>query len=401
MTIEYRGASQGKLAAALSPIWHYFGRAANEEDAEKLGRVLPTERVHVATENGTVVGGAGAYLFDTTVPGGAQVPTAGVMAVGVLPTHRRRGILRGLMRKELDDVHEWGQPLATLYASEGAIYRRFGYSLASISGEIALPRAHAAFYAAPEAVRTARMVSEEEALEVMPPVYDRVQAETPGMLSRSPEWWGVRRLASWPWTKGDLMRVVLEVDGVPEAYALYRLESEMERMISRSVLRVIEAIGATPAATRDIWRFLVNVDWIETVRASFMPPDHPLFLLLAEPRRMGWIAAEALWARLVDVGQALSLRGYASDDSVVFEVADEFCPWNEGRWEVGPEGAERTKAAPDLRLGVDMLGSAYPGGFTFAELERADRVEELRDGGLARADVLFRSDRHPWCPEIF
>jgi len=401
VTIEYRGAGEGELAAALSPIWHYFGGAVSEEDAEKLGRILPTERVHVAAENGAVVGGAGAYLFDTTVPGGAQVPTAGVMAVGVLPTHRRRGILRGLMRKELDDIHEWGQPLATLYASEGAIYRRFGYGLASISGEIALPSANAAFYAAPEPVGTARMVSEEEALELMPPVYDRVQAETPGMLSRTREWWEVRRLSRRPFTKGELMRIVLEVDGVSEAYALYRVESEMERMISRSVLRVSEAVGATPAATWDIWRFLLNVDWIETVRAIFMPPDHPLFLLLTEPRRMGWIAAEALWARLVDVGVALSLRSYASDDSVVFDVADEFCPWNEGRWEVGPDSAERTKADPDLRLGADMLGSAYLGGFTFAELERAGRVEELRKGGLARADALFRSDRHPWCPEIF
>jgi len=401
VTIEYRGAGEGELAAALSPIWHYFGGAVSEEEAEKLGRILPTERVHVAAENGAVVGGAGAYLFDTTVPGGAQVPTAGVMAVGVLPTHRRRGILRGLMRKELDDIHEWGQPLATLYASEGAIYRRFGYGLASISGEIALPSANAAFYAAPEPVGTARMVSEEEALELMPPVYDRVQAETPGMLSRTREWWEVRRLSRRPFTKGELMRIVLEVDGVSEAYALYRVESEMERMISRSVLRVSEAVGATPAATWDIWRFLLNVDWIETVRAIFMPPDHPLFLLLTEPRRMGWIAAEALWARLVDVGAALSLRSYASDDSVVFDVADEFCPWNGGRWEVGPDSAERTKADPDLRLGVDMLGSAYLGGFTFAELERAGRVEELRKGGLARADALFRSDRHPWCPEIF
>lgn len=401
MTIEYRGAREGELAAALSPIWHYFGRAANEEDAEKLGRILPTERVHVAVEDGDIVGGAGAYLFDTTVPGGAQVPTAGVMAVGVLPTHRRRGILRGLMRKELDDIHEWGQPLATLYASEGAIYRRFGYGLASISGDIALPRANTAFYAVPEPVGRARMISHDEALELLPPIYDRVQAETPGMLSRTREWWEVRRLASGPWAKGDLMRVVLEVDGVPEAYALYRLDSDMERMISRSVLRVSEAIGATPTATRDIWRFVLDVDWIETVRAIFMPPDHPLFLLLAEPRRMGWIAAEALWARLVDVGAALSLRGYASDDSVVLEVSDEFCPWNEGRWEVGPGAVEKTKAAADVRLGVDMLGSAYLGGFTFAELERAGRVEELREGALARADALFRADRHPWCPEIF
>jgi predicted acetyltransferase len=399
--VEIRSCAPGELAAALTPIWHYFGRAANEEDAEKLGRILPTERVHVAVEDGAVVGGAGAYLFDTTVPGGAQVPTAGVMAVGVLPTHRRRGILRALMRKELDDIHEWGQPIATLYASEGAIYRRFGYGPASISGDFMLPHAAGAFYATPPPAGRARMVSLEEALELIPPIYDRTAAETPGMLSRSRDWWETRRLASGPWAKGEQMRVVLEIEGRPEAYALYVIESEMVHGISRSVLQVREAIGATPAGTREIWRFILDVDWIERVRAAFIPPDHPLFLLLTEPRRMEYVAGEALWCRLVDVGAALSARGYGGGEPVVLDVADEFCPWNEGRWEVGPDGVERSKAEPDVRLGVDMLGSVYLGGFTFADLHRAGRVEELRDGALARADALFRSDRHPWCAEIF
>ncbi|MBA3717303.1 MAG: GNAT family N-acetyltransferase [Actinobacteria bacterium] len=401
MALEIRICAPEEFVAALTPIWHYFGAVPNDEDAEKLGRVLPTERVHVAIEDGKVVGGAGAYRFDTTVPGGAQVPTAGVMAVGVLPTHRRRGVLRGLMRKELDDIHEWGEPLATLYASEGAIYRRYGYGPASISGDFILPRASASFYAAPPAVGSTRMVSLDQALELMPPIYDCAAAETPGMLSRSRDWWEVRRLATGPWSKGDQMRVVLDIDGRPEAYALYSIESEMVHGISRSVLQVREAIGSTPAGMREIWRFILDVDWIERVRAAFIPPDHPLFLLLTEPRRMEYVAGEALWCRLVDVGAALSARGYGEGDPVVLDVVDEFCPWNEGRWEVGAAGVDRTKSEADLRLGVDMLGSVYLGGFTFADLDRAGRVELLRDGAVARADALFRSDRHPWCPEIF
>ena len=201
--------------------------------------------------------------------------------------------------------------------------------------------------------------------------------------------------------KGDLFMVVLEIDGEPEGYAMYSIESEMEHMVSHSVLQVREAIGATPAATRDIWRFILDVDWIETVKAGFLPPDHPLFLLLTEPRRMAYRAIEALWCRLVDVGGALSARTYRDGEPVVLDVGDEFCPWNEGRWEVSVDGGEQTKAAPDLRLGVDMLGSVYLGGFSFADLARAGRVEELRDGGLARADALFATDRHPWCPEVF
>jgi len=221
------------------------------------------------------------------------------------------------------------------------------------------------------------------------------------MFTRSREWWELRRLTPPPWVKGEQFRVLVEIDGEPAGYVTYRIEPDMERGVTRSVLWVGEAMGATPQAMLEAWRFVVNVDWIDTIKAAFLPPDHPLFLLLTEPRRMQYAAGEAVWCRLVDVGAALEARGYGEGEPVVLDVVDEYCPWNEGRWEVSNEGAQRTTSDADLRLGVDMLGSAYLGGFTFADLARAARVEELRDGAVARADALFRSDRHPWCPEIF
>jgi predicted acetyltransferase len=400
MTIEIRTCEPGELTQALTPIWHYFGRGPNEEDAERLGKILPVERTHLATDNGTAVGGAGAYLFDLTVPGDVQIPTAGVMAVGVLPSHRRRGILTQLMRRQLDDVHERGEPLALLYASEGAIYGRFGYGLSSLAGDISLPLAHARLNAG-EAAGTARLVSEDEAKELFPRIYDRVRVETTGMLSRTPEWWEVRRLASPQWAKGEQMRAVVEIDGEPDAYALYRLDVETEHMTFKTALQVSEAVGITPAGTREIWRFLLGVDLVETVKAIWMPPDHPLFFLLAEPRRMHYTAMEGLWLRLVDVGAALSVRTYAEEGQIVLDVQDGFCPWNEGRWALEGGEAARTEDEPDLRLDVQALASVYLGGFTFAELAWADRVEELREGALERADAIFRTARHPWCPEIF
>jgi predicted acetyltransferase len=143
------------------------------------------------------------------------------------------------------------------------------------------------------------------------------------------------------------------------------------------------------------------VDWVATVKASLLPPDHPLFLLVATPRRMRYRMGDGLWVRLVDVGATLSGRRYSGDGSIVFEVTDEFCPWNEGRWKLEGGTAEPTEDAAELRLPVQSLGSAFLGGISFAELDRAGRVEELEHGALMRADALFRWDRHPWCPEIF
>jgi predicted acetyltransferase len=126
-----------------------------------------------------------------------------------------------------------------------------------------------------------------------------------------------------------------------------------------------------------------------------------LFLLLATPRRMRYRMGDSLWIRPVDVGAVLSGREYSGDGSIVFEIKDEFCPWNERRWKLEDGTAARTDADAELSLPVQSLGSALLGGVSFAELSRAGRVEELTDGALARADALFRWDRHPWCPEIF
>jgi predicted acetyltransferase len=137
------------------------------------------------------------------------------------------------------------------------------------------------------------------------------------------------------------------------------------------------------------------------VKSFLLPPDHPIFLLLAKPRRLCYRMGDGLWVRLVDVGAALSGRTYASDGSIVFQVADEFCPWNEGSWKLEGGVASRTDAEPDLQLPVQSLGSAFLGGVSFAELERAGRLVEAQAGAVARADALFRWDRHRWCPEIF
>ena len=162
-----------------------------------------------------------------------------------------------------------------------------------------------------------------------------------------------------------------------------------------------EAVGTTPQATAEIWRFLLDIDWSATTKMSLLPPDHPLFLLLANPRRMTYRMGDSLWVRLVDVGAALSGRAYANEGSIVLEVRDAVCPWNEGRWKLEGGKAERTEAAADIALDVDALGSVYLGAVSFAELRDALRVEELVPGAIARADAVFGWRPLPWSPEIF
>lgn len=395
-----------EFVTALGAITEYGGWPLDREHAERFLQNLELSRMHAAREDGRTLGGAGAFAFQLTVPGGAAVPAAGVTVVGVYPPDRRRGVLRALMARQLQDVHERGEPLAVLWASEETIYGRFGYGMASLQGEITLGREHAAFAAfAREVVERPRLVDADEAARLAPTVWERLRAGTPGMFTRTPQWWELRRLADPPEFRhgaGPKRFVVVERDGAPVAYAIYRLRPAWESGVPSGKLEVVEALGADPLATRAIWRYLLDMEWVATITANLAPLDHPLFLLLATPRRMRFRAGDGLWVRLVDVGAALSARAYGADDPLVFEVADPFCPWNEGRWRLAGGRAERTDDEPDLLVDVADLGSAYLGGFRWGQLARAGRVEQVREGAAARADRVFATtDPVPWCPEIF
>ncbi|MGH3010870.1 MAG: GNAT family N-acetyltransferase [Gaiellaceae bacterium] len=395
-----RTAEPGERLDALRPIWHYFGSPAGPDEGRAAGMLLPAERLLVATDDGEIVAGAGTFEFQLTIPGG-PVPTAGVTVVGVLPTHRRRGIVRELMSAQLKDAHTCGEPIAALWASEGGFYGRFGYGMASVCADVEIPKDHAKFNGTVDWPGTTRLVTVDEASELFPQVYDRVAATTPGMISRTEEWWRKRTLADSEWRRaggGELAFAVLEQAGEPEAYAIYRLNFSYADGVPTGATHVVEAVGATPEATAAVWRYLLDIDWMAKVEAELLPVDHPLHLLLLEQSRMRFRVGDGVWIRPVDVGAALAARAYAGDGDLVLEVSDAFCPWNDGRY--GLDGS-RTTAGPDLRLTVDALGCVYLGGFTFTDLLRAGRVEQVKEGASERADALFRTDRKPWCAEIF
>ena len=392
-----------EFSSAVFAIGQYFGMTPTEERMQRFLDQITGERMHAAWSDGSIVGGAGAFPFNLSVPGG-DLRTAGVSVVGVYPTHRRRGVLRSLMRAQLDSAHERGEPLAALWASEETIYGRFGYGLASFCGEINLAHEYTSFAQRFEPGGAIRFLEPEEARETVPPVYERVRQLWPGMFSRNDLWWENREIKDPEDRRegaGPKRWVAYEREAAVEGYAVYRHKPGFEAGSSTAELRVVEALAATPTAERDLWGYLLSIDWKATVSAFLLPPDHALFFLLATPRRLRYRMGDGLWVRLVDVGSALSGREYAGDGAVVFDVHDEFCPWNEGRWKLEDGTASLTDDEADIALSAQSLGSAYLGGIPFTALGRSGRAEELKDGALMRADGLFRWDRHPWCPEIF
>ena len=394
-----------EYAAAASAIGHYFGWSPTEEDAARFAQLLPLDRMHAVWDGGSIVAGAGAFPFLLTVPGG-ELSCAGVTVVGVLPSHRRRGLLRRMMDAQLRDIRERGEPLAALWASEETIYGRFGYGLASTSLNLDADQTAVSVGRGAGPHASVRLVAHEEALRAFPRVYGRVARTRPGMIARSRDWWQLRRLDDAPERRrggGPLVRALLERDGRAVGYALYRLVQEGSTPENWSkTVRVIEALGIDDAATRDVWRFLFEIDWTDRVAAYHLPLDHPLPLLVDRINKLRLTVWDALWIRLVDVPAALAGRTYASDGRVTVEVvSDPHFPENVGSWTIDGGRARSARRRPDVRLPVDALGAAFLGGLSFAQLAAAGFVEEAARGGLARADAVFRSATAPWCPETF
>ena len=413
MAIEVRPCgTASEFRDALNAISHYFGHESDLEEAARFAQVLELERMHAAFDGERIVGGAGAFSFRLTVPGGADVPAAGVTVVGVLPTHRRRGVLTAMMRAQLDDCRSRGDLVAYLWASEATIYGRFGYGLASQIGSFTLARERSGFVEPFEPRGTVRLVDAEEAARIFPALYDAVRAERPGTFSRSAPWWQIRKLADDPGRRrgaGPLNRALLELDGEPAGYALYRVKQEWQHGFSKGVVTIIEAVAPTAEATRELWRWLLDFDWTSELAGELLPLDHELFMLLAEPRRLQFTLNDGTWVRLIDVPGALAARTFADAEPVVLQVADALLPENAGRWRISSTGVERTDAAPRpaarrgaARLGVSRrlrLRRARPGAARGGSGSRCRRAPTISSARRASLGARRSSEAAPLQPD--
>jgi predicted acetyltransferase len=400
MAIEVRAcADEAEVLESLRTVEAAFGGEPNETDIERAKKTMPVDRAIIAWEGDRIAGTGASFPFSLTIPGG-EVPCAGVTWVGVLPTHRRRGVLRQLMRYQLDDVRRRGEPLAALWASESVIYGRFGYGISAPVHEMKAYKTNFAFRDDPGVVGSVRTITRDEAAVLCPPVYERVRARRAGMLSRDEAWWWESRLYVGPGPPGTGPRVfvVYERDGTVEGYAFYRVRSKWGDGVPQGEVVCVEVIGETESATRELWRYLFGIDLTIRVESDILDPAVAMWLRVADPRRLRIGISDGLWLRLVDVEVALAARAWPSGDRLVVEVRDEFCLWNDGRFRIG-EG--RVDAEADLVLDVADLASLYLGGVGAFELAAAGRLEERTDAAIARADALFRTPLPPFCPEVF
>ncbi|MFE1802074.1 MULTISPECIES: GNAT family N-acetyltransferase [unclassified Streptomyces] len=411
MTTDLRALTPADWDAWYGKLELAFGGVAESAEERALWSDLTEHDRSLGVWDGDeCVGTAGAFSFRLTVPGGASVPTAGVTMVSVASTHRRRGVLTSMMRRQLDDVRSWGEPLAALTASEPAIYGRFGYGIATqqLRAEIDTDRVRLSVPDGTDDVRLRLVKPDAEGVpEACEAVYAQHVAVRPGMLARRPGWERLALLDPESDRKGSspLQCVLAQRGDEVVGYARYFNKPDWDAAGPKGTIEVRDLEALDPAAYAALWQHLFGIDLTSKVKLWNRPLDDAWQHLVSDTRRCDLAPRDSMHVRLVEVGAALEARTYQAPVDVVFEVEDAFCPWNEGRWRLSGDakGAScaRTTDTADLALSVRDLGAAYLGGVSLASLAAAGRVRELRRGALAEASLGFASVVAPWLPHGF
>ena len=366
----------------------------------------PMHRTECAFDGDEMVGTTLWEPYEITIPGGKS-DFFGVTGVTVAPTHTRRGILREMMRRLLAQGSDAGYPIAGLWASESNIYGRYGFG---ISGETVFAKIDvrdARFRAMPTVKGEVRFADVDTMEKIAPVVWDRTAEKTIGMMLRSKadwEWiYDRRRIPGFG--KRKAFCVVYREGNEPLGYAAYRIEHQNEKMHSFNTVRVIELIASTDSAEAALWRFLLDIDLAGEV-VHHHPKKSMLLWMLADPRKLSFEPYDSLWVRILDPVKALQARKYSAPGEVVVRLVDDFLASSEGTYHlrVDAEGAavcERTTLPPDVTMPIASLGAIYMGAHYLADLQRAGRVDEHRQGAVAKIDTMFPiSGVHSFLPEF-
>lgn len=405
MELEIVTATDADLPGVLTPVLTSFAdNGRSDEDWEDEALVFADYRLLAARTDDGWVGDVADFSFDLTLPGGATVPASGVTMVGVLPTHRRRGIVTALLGRLLDDAAGRGEPVAILLASEASIYGRFGFGVASQRAKVRLDAGASAYAHEPVDTGSMRLVADPaEAIVLAERVWERHRRWRPGTITRRPWMWELMRRDREKHREGRsalFWAVHVDAGGEPDGYVAYRIKEDDAHGLSRWEAHAEDLVGVDADVEAVLLRYLCDLDLVHTVQVSSRPIDEPLRWRLRDPRQLvvqqqyDW-----LWARVLDAPVAMAARRYGAADRLVVQVDDPFRPASGGRFAIdgGPDHAacERTDDAAELTLDASAFGSLLLGTLAPSLLASAGRVQATPDV-LRRADAFFASSPAPF-----
>lgn len=334
---------------------------------------------------------------------GAGTTVAGVTTVGTLPIYRRRGHLRRLIAAHFEQLHEQKErPIAILHASLAAIYQRYGYAVVSTQNAYNIEPRHLDF-AIPKSLSGVLRELQDDEFPLLVELYRRYREDRTGYLHRGRAMWQAGVLAPPP-VEGFLRKIVYLENGEPLGYVIYTLQAGTGR-VPNAILTIRDLVWLTMPAYLRMWNYFRNMDLITNIVWGRVPTDDPLPHLLLEPRMLRTSSSDGLLGRIVDVEQALPRRCYDDEGTLIFDIADELCPWNQGRWKLETSSQvssiSRSREEAQLVLPVSTLAMLVFGQISATEAARMERLEVCQRSALPMWDRVMRTRYRPACADFF
>ena len=403
MTVEIRSAREEEMEEFNRVVRTAF--ASPQESAVKM----PTEWTLCAFTDGWMASSYAAWPLQMQLTD-AVIPVAGVTMVGTLPIYRRRGYLRRVTEAHFKLLHERGeQPIAILNASMAAIYQRYGYAIVSTRNSYTTEPRYLHFSSAHTIPGDFREAGESE-MGLILELYHRFMMGRTGYLRRN------EAMEVAPGTPFTVLRdpevktpatiVVYREQGEPLGYVIYsvgRDERSTRAIGQRLVIR--DLVWLSASAYRAIWDCFFNMDLVHEIYWHRVSPDDPLPHLLLETRMLNINSGDGLLGRIVDVDKALPRRSYSERGILTFEVIDELCPWNGGRWkmETSESGTDikRTTEEPQVTMPVSTLAMLVFGQVSPTEAARMACLDVHDHSMLSLWDRVMKTQYRPFCADLF
>ena len=405
MSLEFRPPSDEEWPAFVGAMEAAFIEPFPEGAAARMRSMADFARPLGGFDGDSVEATAGAYRHVMQVPGGS-LPCTGITWITVSARHHRRGVLTEMLRRLHEAGAADGEPIAALYASEGAIYDRFGYGVAGRSQAIEVDgRELLGLPVQPGAVLE---ISRDTAKKRFPAVYEAATADRPGIIVRQALWWkrifALAAQGSQGWSACRYL-VYVDADGNDRGYAVARLKGDWDGLVPTGTCRFDELYTVDAEAAAAIWRYAASFDLVSRVTAALRPVDDGLPFLLRDLRRASLTPDHELWVHVTDPVAALEGRRYHGDGALRLGVTDPAWPRATGTYQLEVSGGAarctRIDAEPDLDLGRSGLGALFLGDTSPYLLAAGGRIAARTPGALADAERVFRWGPAAWPTDVW
>lgn len=376
------------LPGGVTPVEHW------------VEKYIVPGRVYGAWLDGTLAGTTNSFRGQLTLPGGESVAHAAVTHVGVLPHFTRRGILQGLLRQQLEDLYQEGVSVASLRASQGGIYSRFGYGVASYFQDLRIDKRELA--ALPKRQGEVQLLSATDGWKTLQEIVERYPLARAGTLTRWPQWWAMQQHRLAHSHLNHYVAVALK-EGIPQAFVRYHAQPEDNWLYSTERTLVVDDFHAADAELAvTLFNYLLQLDIARFVQFSHRPVDDVLPLFADNPRAVGQQSLrDETWLRIIHLERTLNARRYQDAEPVVLAVTDSQLPQNQGNWLLSAEGVTATRQTADLSLDSATLAMLLLGGHKVWQLIQTQRIRIVNPQAPKRLERLLACDEAPWSGIFF